>query len=202
MRVSILFLFIGLYACGQQSSNKKNTVDPNARRLNDSAMQVAMYTQDYDKAIALLEQAILIDSNYLTAYANKLSFQMQLKRFDQALQTAFKLKSQRPQSPEYYVTIGMLYHFKSDTGSSIKFLKEADALYSNIFDTMKVANPHYDMLLMGKGINLVFIGQQIEGNRVLKLLYDKSKDEIFKEMLSSYMNKSKQAILDDLIQKE
>lgn len=202
MRVSILFLFIGLYACGQQSSNKKNTVDPNARRLNDSAMQVAMHTQDYDNAIALLEQAILIDSNYLTAYANKLSFQVQLKRFDQALQTAFKLKSQRPQSPEYYVTIGMLYHFKSDTGSSIKFFKEADAFYSNIFDTMKVANPHYDMLLMGKAINLVFIGQQIEGNRVLKQLYDKSKDEIFKEMLSSYMNKSKQAILDDLIQKE
>src|SRR6476469_10445863 len=109
MRFLFFLLTLSLSACGQQTDSKRSIIDPQARKLNDSATMFAMKQQDYAKAIALLDQATQIDSNFLTSYANKLSFQLQIKQFDKALMTAYNLKRIKPNAPDYYVTIGMLY---------------------------------------------------------------------------------------------
>ena len=200
MRFSILLLLTGFYACGQQSENKKHVVDPKARQLNDSATSIAMHAQDYNKAISLLDQATQIDSNYLTAYANKLSFQLELKQFDKALATAKNLNRIKPEAPEYFVSIGLIYEHMGDTTSSNKFFNEAVNRYNKILDTMSTVNKDYDLLLMNKAVSLILVGQQQKGNDILKGLYDKQKDESYREMLSSFMNKSRKDILDNLRQ--
>lgn len=161
---------------------------------------VAMKQQDYARAIALLDQATQIDSNFLTAYANKLSFQLQLKQFDNALQTAYSLNRINPNAPDYYVTIGLLYHIKGDTGSSKEYFTGAAVRYDKILDTMSMANKSYDMLLMNKAVNLVLIGQQKHGNDILKELYERQKDEAYREMLALFLNKTKDEIIKSLMQ--
>jgi tetratricopeptide (TPR) repeat protein len=199
MRVLMFLLLIGFSACGQQLSDKKHLIDPRARQLNDSATLVAMRSQDYSRALSLLEQATKIDSNFTTAYANKLSFQLQLKEFDQALQTAFKLKGLNPTAPDYYVTIGMVYSYKGDSALANNYFIEAAKRYDIILDTMNKANKVYEMLLMNKAVNLVLVGQQKKGNEILKQLYSEQRNEDYKEIIALFMNKTKQEILKSLM---
>jgi len=194
MRFLIFSLLYVLTACGQ-SNNKINQIDPRAKRLKDSASLIAMSQQEYSKAISLLDQAIALDSNYLAAYRNKLTFQLELRQFEQATKTASKISQLRPDNPDYYVTIGILYDVQGDTVKSKDYFKRAISQYDRIFDTIAVSNINYDMLLMNKALNLIFIGEQNKGNDILKQLYNKQIESPFKEILASYLNKSKQDIL-------
>jgi UDP-N-acetylenolpyruvoylglucosamine reductase len=63
---------------------------------------------------------------------------------------------------------------------------------------MSKSNKDYDWTLLGKASNLVFAGEEQRGNDILKELYDRTQDETFKEMVKSFMNKSKQQILEDM----
>ena len=157
---------------------------------------------EYDKAISLLEQAILIDSNYFTAYRNKLSFQIVLKDYNQALKTAIKISQLRPSNPDYYVTIGLLYEIQGDSVSSKKQFIEAEKQYDKMLDTITLSNKNYNMLLMDKAINLIYLGEQQKGNDILKQLYNDQKESSLKEMLASYINKSKGEIIKMLMTPE
>jgi tetratricopeptide (TPR) repeat protein len=199
MRFLAYLLLFGFSACGQQTDSKKSIIDPKARKLNDSATTIVMKQQDYAKAISLLDQATEIDRNFLTAYVNKLSFQLQLKQFEKALQTALKLKELKPTAPDYYVTIGMVYSYKGDSALAKDYFTEATKRYDAVLDTMKKVNKAYDLLLMNKAVNLILVGQQQEGSEILKQLYTKEKNDINREMIALFMNKSKQEILESLI---
>lgn len=194
-RFTIFLLTIGLSACGQQPKRPGYFIDPKAKELNDSAGSVVIHSQDYQKAIALLDQAIKIDSNFYTAFWNKVSFQCNLQQFDKALITAKNLNRIKPESPDYFFTTGLIYDKMCDTVSSQKYFNQSAIFYDKILDTMNRTNKNYDNILMSKAINLIIIGQEQNGNGILKQLYRK-KDEAFKEMLSLFMDKSKQEILD------
>lgn len=201
MRISTLFLIIVFYSCGQESNSKKNSAKPDAKSLNDSATLIVKQTQDYAKAISLLDEATQLDSNYLVAYRNKLSFQLQLKQYDQALLTAHDLKRLKPAMPDYYTTIGILYDIKGDTVSSSKFFAEASAKFDSILDTMSKTSMNYDILLMNKAINLILLDEQQKGNDILKQLHDKHKEEGYRESLALLRNKSKQELLEYFVEK-
>jgi tetratricopeptide (TPR) repeat protein len=177
MRFLTILLFIGFCACGQQSSVKKVTINPKAKKLNDSAMLIAMQDQNYEKAISLLNQATEVDSNYATAYSNKISFGLELKHYDQALNAALKLQEIRPGNPDYYFTAGIIYELKKDSIASKKQFTKAARLYDKILDTMYSGNKQLNMLLMNKAITLIFLGSKERGNEILTELYDKQKDK-------------------------
>jgi tetratricopeptide (TPR) repeat protein len=200
MRFLFFFLLAGLSACDQQTERKKSIVDPQARKLHDSATWIAKRQQDYPKAIDLLDQATQIDSNFLTAYANKLTFLLQLKQFDKALMAAHSLRRLKPDAPDYCVTIGILYHIEGDTVSSKKYFTEAAAKYDKVLDTMSLKNGDRDMLLMNKAVNLVFLGQQEQGNQILKQLHQNGQDRAYQEMIALYLNKTREEIIKDIIQ--
>ena len=148
MRLLILLLFFGLAACGQQV--KKYIPNKKARELNDSASRLIRNNpldSIYEKAIALLNKATEIDSNYYNAYSSKLSLQWMLKKYDNALETAKHLKNLRLNSPDSYVTVGLLYEKLGDTISSYKYFSIAIAKYDNILDTMSIKNKMYNVLL-------------------------------------------------------
>lgn len=200
MRLPIIFLLIGFYACGQHLEKKNLVADPKAKQLNDSAVAIVMHSQDYNKAVSLFDQATNIDSNYYTAYANKLSYQLGLRKFDKALVTAKNLNRIKPESPDYFVIAGIIYAEIGDKISSQKYFIEAATHYDKILDTMSKENKHYDDLLMNKAVNLILVGQQQKGNDILKQLYDKQKGGSYKEIIFSFMNKTRQEIIDNFTQ--
>ena len=204
MRLLILLLLFGFAACTQQP--KKYVPNKKAIQLEGSAIQLMkVYSSDripqdsnYQKAIRLLNEAIKIDSNYYNAYSSKLSLQWMLKQYDNALATAKHLKNLRPNSPDSYVTVGLLYEKLNDTISSYKYFNTAISKYDTILDTMSIKNKMYDVLLMNKGIDLILAGQQIKGNEILKQLYKKSNDDLYKEMIVPFVNKSRKEVFENI----
>jgi len=203
MRISIFFLFIGLYACGQQTATvKRHIADPRAKKLVDSAEILIVEQQQYERAIPLLNQAIQIDSNYDQPYVYKLSYQWKLKQWDSCLKTVYSLIRIRPDNADRYGQIGLLYYYKGDSISSNKFYTEALSRYDKILDTMSSKNNQYKFLLVNKAIYLVFLDRQKEANEIFQNASDKFTDQYFKTFFASFINKSKEEVLELLQQKD
>ena len=185
-----------LLACGE--SNETPKVNEEAMLYCDSAMVLssAEGVTGYQNAIILLDKATSIDSNYYLAYWNKLRLLSELKHYDKALIAAKNLIRANPTNPDIYVTIGTLYERLEDTVSAGKYYNNGLELYNKYLDTMTSQTPNYDMLLMNKGITLVMLGKDKEGNNLLKKIYDKQTDKDFKELLRGFMYKNKVEIMD------
>ena len=84
------FLFLAILTACRDDGEVNHVINPEARLLNDSAIAIikSSKNEDYQKAILLLDQAIAIDSNYVRAYQNKLSFETKLEQYDKALITS------------------------------------------------------------------------------------------------------------------
>jgi len=202
MRLSIFFLLTALSACGQRAENNKHLIDPKAGRLNDSALSIMERSQDYKKAIALLDQATRIDSNFYIAFWNKTNFELDMNEFDSALSTAKNLHRIKPGSPDYFFVEGIIYDKMRDTISSQKYFRESENRYETILDTMNTSSKQYRSMLITKAANLKIIGQEQKGNDLLKQLRDSEKDDFQKEMLDSMIIDSKEQILDDFSQRK
>jgi tetratricopeptide (TPR) repeat protein len=196
LKFTLIFLLSGLVSCGQTTS--KHTINPYARKLNDSAIRMTFQMSDscYQEAILLLDQATKVDSNYFSVYRNKLIFQFQLKQYDKAIVTSENLIRIRPTFPDIYVTRGGLYERINDTLSAKNDFQKALSLYDNILDTMGVGNRDYDMLFMNKAVDLIMLGEQAKGNVLLKQLYDRQTDEDLKDLTQSFMNKGRKELLE------
>jgi len=207
MRLLLLFLLASLTACGQ-SEIKKPKVNPEAKRLNDSAFKIIAATWDYQKGLELLDLATRIDSNYFLGFSNKLAFQLQLKRYNDALISAKQLVRIRPNAPEPYTIAGVLYCMLGDTVTSKEYFQNALIYDDKILDTMNKSNKErYATFLMGKAINLILIGEEEKGKTILRQLYEQpvfsgELDKMFKENLNSFINKSRREIIASMLNPE
>jgi len=196
MKLSIPLLIIGLYACGHQTEVKKHIPDTNAKQFNDSAINIAIQTQNFEKAISLLDSATQIDSNYFEAYNNKLSFQFNLDRFIDALATAKNLIRISPGNPSSYFLTGILLDKTGDSTNAQKYYTEVVKRIDSFLYNTNRADKKYDDALMTKGITFILLGQPEKGNEILKQVSEKQKDEVQKEIYGHYKNKSRKEILD------
>jgi tetratricopeptide (TPR) repeat protein len=204
MRLLFLLLLIGLAACGQQT--KKYIPNKKAIQLEDSAIQLMkVYSSDtippessYQKAIQLLNEAIIIDSNLTSAYSNKAIFELHLKQYDKSLETAKRLIEIKPNVPEFYLLAGMIYESIGDTINSYKYFNIAVNKSIDKLDTMTIKNKKYDYLLMNEGVYLILAGQQIKGNEILKQLYKKSNDDFYKELIMQFLDKSRKEVFENI----
>jgi|GEM_PF-4029146 len=199
-RVFCIGTMIIFSSCKEQQSKSASHLQ--ARALYDSAMNVVFEKHDHQAAIDLLNQATAIDSNYVSAYYSKLSLQMDLKEVDSALITAKKLRSLIPRMPDYAVTEGLLYEMKGDTISSAKCFEQASVLYDRLLDTMSTSNPSYNIFLMNKAVNHIFMGHEKTGNALLSDLHRKQTDPYFKSALESVMNQSKRELIQNFISRK
>jgi tetratricopeptide (TPR) repeat protein len=185
-------------ACGRNNGDtKKNVINPKAKQLNDSAVAVirSMNEEDSRRAILLLDEAIKIDSNYFTAYWNKLSLQRQLKQYDRAIETGKQILKLR-RAPYYPFIIGTFYYRLGDTTTANEYFKRTLPLCDSVLDTMSAKNKGtYEVVVMNKGVSLIFLGHPEEGNKVLKTFYDSQTDTLIKMWTGAFMNKSKEEIL-------
>ena len=202
MRFLILLFVITILTeslCAQRIDSTNHIVDQRAIQLNDSAVKAAVQYQSYETAIALLDKALQIDSNYLMALANKCSYELALHQYDQAINATKKMIKLKPQAPEYFVSGGLAYFLSGDSTSSQKYFKEAVAIYDRILDTMNKKNNAYKLVLMGKAVNLIFSGDSPKGNVILKYLDDNTHDEIEKEFYTEFINKPSKEIIDEMV---
>ena len=193
------FLLIALCSCGQNST--KHKVDPAAVELNNKAMTLVQSIDNPDsstKAISLLDEATNIDSNYFLGYNNKLMFYYQLKQFDKAILTINKLIQLRPTAHDLYMMGGVLCERIGDTLSSKAYFQKSLAICNNVLDTINTKDRDHDMFLLNKAINLIMLGDEFEGNQLLKKLYDSQTDDALKELTASFMNKSKKELLNSM----
>ncbi len=200
-RFSLLILFpVLFFSCDDQADHPKGVVDSQARKLNDRACMLTRSgkNEDIQQAIGMLDQATKIDSNYFTAYWNKLAFLDKLKEYDRALATAKELNRLKPNDPVFYVTIGTFYQRKNDSVTANTYFQNAMTHFNAALDTLSPQGRHYDFLLMNKGIDLIMLGKMKEGNDILQQLYDSHSDSTFRKTVSFYMNKDKKEIVDSL----
>ena len=202
MRFLILLFIIthftlGLYA--QQTNDSNHIIDLRAKELNDSALNSIFHGQSYETAIALLDKALQIDSNYLMALANKYSFELALHQYDQAIHTAEKMLKIKPQVPKYSFSTGLAYFLAGDSLSSQKYFKEAGSIYDRILDTMNKESEDYKFFLQDKAFNLIFSGDAQKGHEILENLREKTNDEAEKEWYAGFINKSRKEIIDELL---
>ena len=200
MRLSILLIPFLLFSCTHHENKKKYLIDPLAKKLNDSALSLATYSNEYEKAVYLLDQATEIDSNYFEAYKNKLSFLGLMPKvdIDKALVAIKNLSRLRPDDPEYIMLIGLFYLKKGDSTIATNFLTNAANKYDKILDTMNRSSASYEFLLSYKAYNLILLGKEQEGHEIFKKLYSDTQDSLFKEYLIQTMNRTRQNILDSL----
>ena len=195
LKIITALLLVMLSSCAQKP--EKHKADPAAVALNNRAVDLVPFLENNDsskKALSLLDQSTDIDSNYFLGYYNKLMFLYQLKQFDKAVLTVNKLIQLRPTAHDLYLMGGVLYERLSDTISSKKYFQKSLTICSAVLDTMNEKNRDYDMFSMNKAINLIMLGDE-KGNELLKQLYNRQTDDSFKELIASFMNKSKNEML-------
>ena len=197
IRFIIIFLFLINSGCAQQVDKHAYTVDPTSKKLNDSAVSIAVHSYEYAKAVELLDKATQIDSNYFAAYRNKMSFQGLIKPFDadKILAIVKSLSRLRPQDPQYYMNIGMLYYKKGDSLISSTYFSEALLHFNSILDTIHSTTPGYDVLVMSKGYTLYFQGQDQKAHDILQNLYETTQDTVVKEMILPALQKTRKDII-------
>lgn len=195
----LAFLLTAHFSCGENSTKFK--FNPEAIELNNKAMTLVPFIDNPDssnKALTFLDQATNIDSNYYLGYSNKLMFYYQLKQFDKVAMTLNKLIQLRPTAHDLYMMSGILYEQMGDSISSINYFQKSLTICNNVLDTMNLRNRDYEMLSMNKAINLIMLGDEVQGNQLLKQLYDSETDSALKELSKSLMNKTKKELLDSM----
>ena len=106
-----LFVFIvivlALSSCAKSNERKPSSI---TRKLNDAAIELSKYGKDsVMRSIQLLDSAIKIDSSYILAYNNKLSFLNQIRDYNGALTTLKAMEGRDDKNKSLFLLIGIHY---------------------------------------------------------------------------------------------
>ncbi|MEO1051150.1 MAG: hypothetical protein AAFX87_11015 [Bacteroidota bacterium] len=203
-QITFIFTFIILSSCRQVSTDKKTTINPEARALNDSAVALHM-TFDKEntiKAIDLLDKATEIDPDYYLAHWNKYVFLNELNMKEQAFETLKTLEKISPENPELIMASGVFYENNGDSLKAIEKYGKANDIYESILDTIDNNGIQYSMLQSNHAVNLILLRQEVKGRKVLKDLYSRETDEAVREMIQSFLTLSRQDFLDGKMNKK
>jgi tetratricopeptide (TPR) repeat protein len=196
-KLLVILLSIFLIAC--DTTIEKNRINPIAIKLNDSAVSLLM-TFDTIKiinGIKLLDSAIQIQPDYDNAYWNKISLQTQIGLKDEALNTSYQYEKIRPKSTYIKMTIGVILDSKGDSIDAQKKYKEAEKIYNQILDTIKVNSKNYNMLMMDMAINLKLLKNDIKANKILKSIKLDSSSLRLQPIIDSFVKMDRKEIVNN-----
>ena len=181
-------------------AHPKHQINPEAKKLNDSAMYMVVHTMPdtvtYKKAITLINRAIKLDSNYFRAYVNKFGFQTQVAQFDSALVTGKRIIKLRPDAYPIWQMMGSIYEVKGDTVSAKDYYNKALITCDKIIDTMRSENMAYKITQTDKARYLILLRKEKEGRDIFKNLNAKEPEGPFKDVLKEYLSMPRQDFID------
>jgi tetratricopeptide (TPR) repeat protein len=204
LKYTFLFLIIALCSCGQATT--KHKINPESVRLNNKISPLVSFTNNPDscrKALLFLDSATAIDSNNFLAYYNKLMFLYGLKQYDKAINTTNELIRLRPNDHDLFMIKGNLLNKIGDTTSANLNFEKSLKICNSVLDTMHETNRDYVMFGMDKAVNLIMLGDSVEANKMLKIVYNKPPDDptfgnVDKKYILSLMNKNRIQLIDFL----
>lgn len=192
----VLFLHIALYSCGQKPAGHRTPA--NAVELNDKIVDLVPHIDNVDsckKAIAYLDSATTIDSNYFLGHYNKLMFLSTLADYGKCVKTVNHLIRLRPDAHDLYLLGGMYNEAINDTMTAKKYFKKSLHISNSVLDTLNKTNLNYLTFVTNKAAAMIMLGQDAEARVLSKKLYDEQTEELFREMIMVLMNSSRQEIL-------
>lgn len=142
--------------------NKKSNFSIEVIKLNYQATLLAQQRNEssYLKAISLLDKAIEIDSSFHTAYASKADVLCKLGKHNEAIDLYNYIVTYiKPEYPEIYSMLGMLYEKIGNEPKAYEFYEIAIRQYS---DRIRINGNILDM------VNKAFINYIIDKNEGLK----------------------------------
>ena len=189
--IHFLFLLAALSCAKVKKQETKLSPNPEAILLNDSAFALinSRNVEDYDKAIFLLDKAIEVDSGNWSILHNKLIFQTNFKDYEKAIQTGKAILKIQHSFPDMYGTIGTFYLRIGNTISANRNYQQEIRMFDKFLDTMSLKNPNFDQMILSKGTLLIMHGNEVEGNKMLKELYDRQHNEMYKWAIEMVMYK-------------
>lgn len=193
--ILVLLLF---FSCEQ--NKEKSQIDKTAIALNDSAVKLEM-TFDNKKmleAIKLFNQAIKLQPNYFIAYWNKMSLQNQLGLRKEAFETLKEIEHLRPNVPEVKASVGVYIETNGNVSEARKKYIEAENLYKNILDTLKIGTVSYQTTSINRALNLKLLGYEKESNKILTSIQQNEKNAYIKELINNYLKMTKTELLENL----
>ena len=149
--------FVLLTAC--KNSNQQSL---SVERINDSVIILTNHYQDTSKfkqAIKLLNDAILLDSNYFDSYIKKVFFETALGDFNGASKTSTQLIKLKPDSADLYFQRGLFKELINDSLSSKPDFSKGVLLYKLALDTMDKKNPYWFAYWKNSAVCLILAGQ-------------------------------------------
>jgi tetratricopeptide (TPR) repeat protein len=193
--ILIIALFLVLFTGFNAKAQHK--INPIARRLNDSAVNLGIRGGDDQllKAIDLLSQSIKIDSNYLLPYWTKMNFQNELKQYHEAIITGCQLTKILPKDIIIKITLGEIYDRAGDTINSKNIYNNALLILNGQLDTMSKGNVQYRQSLENKAFLLILLDQPENGHKILNELYNSETDERKKAWLKVNLDWNKHDII-------
>jgi tetratricopeptide (TPR) repeat protein len=200
-QTKILSLLLVAVVYFMSCSHIPKKINPQAKKLNDSAMKALYQSSNLlDKgirkyAIRLLNEATAIDTDYFTAYWNKVSLQRELGQNNNALKTAAQLLRLKPESTDVLVVAGQCYDEAGDTLSASKYYKSALSKCNALLDTMNVKSKAYTPRVFAKVLNLILLNRRNEANVILNKLSASTADTSEKKMYKDFMTFRKSDIL-------
>ena len=200
MKTHILTL-VCMIAFAQSWAQPDHIPMPYAKRLNDRA--VTTYTKfntnadSVMAAIALLGKAVAADSLYYNAWTNKLGYECQLKHFDEAIKTAQNITRIFPDMHDLLFFMGILQFKTHHDKQAVATFEQLVAIYNR--PAKKMNNQDLKTDVINKAIALKLIGKTEEGNSILVKLANDERDPAIKKYIASYINYSKEQIIELMV---
>ncbi len=196
MRFIPLLIFFGFNTLAQQNIRIDHRGNDSARKLMDKIdSEMPGGHLPMNAYIPFVDEIIKVDSNYYKAFCYRYFFQVKFENYDSAISTTQKLIRLEPLIPDNYVNMGILYELKKDKKMALRYFKSAEQLFSKVLDTMKARNHEYDWLLFHQGLNLIYVGKQKEGNKIISEVYNHQLDGVLQELGRLYINKSREEVI-------
>ena len=129
-----------LASCDSGTLSESVGVDPEAKSLNDKAME--QYSQlvfkslyesktELEDVLDMLNQAIAIDDDYALAYSNKASVLVKMQRYEEAIETLDQASKLKSDFAEVICLQGFYYEKIGDFSSAKEKYKSAAQAYDN-----------------------------------------------------------------------
>ncbi|MEO6976834.1 MAG: hypothetical protein ABI113_00605 [Mucilaginibacter sp.] len=178
------------FSCAQP----KHKINPEARKLNDSAINIVFRgiptdSGAYKNAISVLNQATNIDSDYYIAYKNRFSYQSALKQYGGALESAKHMLKLHPNDPNVLTLTGEAYEWTGDKKTATSYYEKALPNYNKLLDTMSIKNRGYSGFVISKATVLTLLNKKEQSDTYIKEVLKKDTDPInkeFYEAMSAY----------------
>nr|WP_302830322.1 tetratricopeptide repeat protein [uncultured Bacteroides sp.] len=153
---------------GKQSTAPviKTIYDPAAIAKNNEAVRLYWHRDSIEKAFRLLDEAIAIDSTYILAYGNKVSWLDKLGRQEEALEMVDKVQKYIPNDPLWYGQRGiLLYKLNRPEEAHAEFLQALQLLEKKMKDVPTV-NDFFNYLFIKRTVD----GKELSNKEIEDLI--------------------------------